>query len=144
VEAPRRPHPADPEFDALPASPVRLRDFDPLEYQRLVVNPFLAVFGLIVLGQVARWLLLSSFPPLAIATALPLVMLHHLIQYHCLDCGQTGRYHRRRRHACPAVFARWHDGRRSRFPFPSSWIQLVVWGWLLASAALLLAVGAWE
>ena len=28
-------------------STVRLRDFDPLEHQRLVVNPFLAVFGLV-------------------------------------------------------------------------------------------------
>jgi hypothetical protein len=142
VEAHRRPRPADPEFDPSPASPVRLRDFDPLEHQRLVVNPFLAVFGLVVLTEVTRLLLRSSFPPLAVATVIPLVLLPYLIQYHCLDCGQTGRYSRRGRHACPAVFARWQEGYRSRFP--SSWTQLVIWSWVIASAALLLAVQAWE
>jgi hypothetical protein len=138
VEATRRPGPADPEFDPSPPAPVRLRDFDPLEFQRLVVNPFLAVFGLVVLVEVTRGLLGSEMPPLALLVVVPLLILHHLIQYHCLDCGRTGRYVRRGRHACPAAYARWHEGREPRFP--SARAQMVVWGWLIASAALLLAV----
>src|SRR4051794_10216221 len=48
VEAPRRPELADPDFDPAPAAPVRLRDFRPADHQRLVVNPFLAVFLLVL------------------------------------------------------------------------------------------------
>jgi hypothetical protein len=135
-----RPHPADSEFDAAPAPPLRLRDFDPPEHQRLVVNPFLAVLGLLGLGWLARELALSPLPALAGLLILPMVMLPYLIQYHCLDCGRTGPYPRHRRHACPGVVARWGEGRRRRVPFPTPWAQLVVWGWLLGAVGLLLAV----
>jgi hypothetical protein len=143
VEASRRPPVADPEFDPSPGFPSRLRDFEPLEHQRLVVNPFLAVLGLIGLVWLARELFLAPLPGLAALLIFPLAMLPHLIQYHCLDCGQTGSYPRRRRHACSGVLARWREGRRSRLPFPTSWAQLVVWAWVLGAIAVLLAITAW-
>jgi hypothetical protein len=138
VEATRRPPTADPDFDPPSVSTVRLRDFDPPEHQRLVVNPFLAVFGLVVLRHLALWLCSDSVPVATFMTLSLMFLLPTLIQYHCLDCGKTGRFSRRDQHACPAILARWREGRPSRFP--SIGMQLVVWGWLIASAALLLFV----
>ncbi len=140
MDAPRHPEIADPEFDPPRHPAVRLRDFDPREGQRLVVNPFLAAFGLIVWWELARWLLHSSFPPLAVATVLPLVLLPYLVQYHCLDCGKTGVFPRRDRHSCPALIARRAEAKRPRFPVPSAWSQLVVWAYILGSAALLYTI----
>jgi hypothetical protein len=140
VEAPRRPETADPEFDPSPNLPTRLRDLDPAEHQRLVVNPFLAVLGLVGLTWLARALLRSRYPMLAGLLFIPLVLLPHLIQYHCLDCGRTGPYPRHRGHACPGVLARWREGRYSRFPYPTTLTQVVVWGWLLGAIGLLLAI----
>jgi hypothetical protein len=140
VEAPRRPDLADPEFDPIPVAPVRLRDFDPSQHQRLVVNPFLAVFLLMVWWFSARWLARGPFPPLSVATIIPLAFLPYAIQYHCLDCGRTSSYPRWRRHACSAVILRWNERRRPWPPFPSAKTQLVVWAYLIASATLLLIV----
>lgn len=139
MEASRRLRAADPEFDSSPSSPVRLRDFDPLEHQRLVVNPFLAVLGLLVLGSVE----VSLRFPGALLLAPFFFLLPSKIQYHCLDCGHTGSFSRRARHACPAVFARWQERHRSGVWFPSSWAQLVVWAWVLGSVGLLLLVQSW-
>ena len=127
MEASRRPRVADPDFDRSPNAPVRLREFDPLDYQRLVVNPFLAVVALIALGQIVGWPAVGG-----------LVFLPHLVQYHCLDCDQTGRYAHRSGHACPRVLDRWREVRRPWFP--SSWFQLVVWCWLLGAVAVLLLI----
>jgi hypothetical protein len=141
VEAPRRPDLADPEFDPDPVAPVRLRDFNPVEHQRLVVNPFLAVFSMIAWWLSARWLLLRGpFPPMAVASVLFLFLLPRTLQYHCLDCGRTGAYKRRHRHACSAVVARWNDRRKPWFPIPSAESQLVFWMYVVGSAALLHAV----
>jgi hypothetical protein len=132
----RRP---DPEFEPFPAARVRLRDFDPQDHQRLVVNPFLAVLGLLAWARILFWILES--PSLSVATLLmipALWLLLHLVQYHCLDCGRTGRYTRRDRHFCPAVNHRRNEGRSSRFP--SSRGQLILWCWLLGSIAVLILV----
>jgi hypothetical protein len=141
VDAHRRPGPADPEFDPAPAAPVRLRDFDPTEHHRLVVNPFLAVLALMVWCRAAGWLLWHGpFPPLAVASVALLALVPRAIQYHCLDCGQTGSYSRRDRHACPAVFARWNERKRAWFPIPSASLQLTLWAYAIGSVALLLAL----
>ena len=142
MSTPRRPRIADPEFDPSPVRTIRLRDFDAPEHQRLVVNPFLAVLGLIGLWQATALLAGSEYPLLAIVMVLPLAFLPYLVQYHCLDCGRTGPYLRRRRHSCEGVVSRWRDGHPSRFPLPSTWAQLVFWGWVLGSIAVLLAVEA--
>jgi hypothetical protein len=144
VDASRRPETADPEFDPLPGHRPRLIDFDPPDHQRLVVNPFLAVLGLIGLGWMAYGLIFDSpAPALAIVMIFPIALLPYLIQYHCLDCGRTAAYPRHKRHACAGVVARWREGYRRRFPFPSPWAQLVVWGWLLGAIALLLGIVTW-
>jgi hypothetical protein len=141
VDAPRRPDLADPEFNADPAAPVRLRDFDPSDHQRLVANPFLAVFLLLVWWFLALWLLLRGpFPPLAVASVIPLILLPRALQYHCLDCGRTGSYTRRHRHACTAVVVRWNERRKPRFPIPSAETQLVFWWYVVGSATLLYTV----
>ena len=127
MEATRRPRPADPEFDPSPPAPVRLREFDPLEFQRLVVNPFLAVFGLVVLVEVGRGLGGSELPPLAILVVIPMAMLHHLIQYHCLDCGRTLWFRARRRHTCDPMLARWRERRSGRWPLPDLGTQMMLW-----------------
>ena len=141
MEARSRPDLADPDFDPIPVAPIRLRDFDPVAHQRLVVNPFLAVFLVMVWWLTARWLLIRGpFPPMAVATVIPLIFLPRAVQYHCLDCGQTGPYTRRRRHACTAVIARWNGRRRPRCPIPSTETQLTFWFYVVGSAALLCAV----
>jgi hypothetical protein len=121
-------------------APVRLRDFDPIGYQRLVVNPFLAYLSLILWWLSLRWLAQGPFPPLTVAMIIPLAFLPRAIHYHCLDCGRTGSYPGWRRHACSAVTTRWNERRRPWPPFPSAKAQLVVWAYLIGSATLLLVV----
>lgn len=142
MAATRRPDVVDSEFDPSPGLPSRLRDFNPPEHQRLVINPFLALLALIGLIWLARELAISPLPGLAGLVVVPIFVLPYLIQYHCLDCGRTGCYVRGRDHACVSVLARWRERHRSRFPFPTAWAQLVVWGWLLGAAALLLVITA--
>ena len=143
MEAPRRPEPADPDFDASPGLRRWPLDFDPTGHQRLVVNPFLAVLGLVGLGWISFDILYDSpVPVLAIATMLPIALLRYLIQYHCLDCGRTGSYSRHKTHACPGVLARWREHQRWRFPFPTPGTQLVIWGWVLGAVGLLVVITA--
>ena len=147
MDAVRRPDHADPEFDPAPNLAVRLRDFDPTEHQRLVINPFLALLGLVVMAWLARVLVSSRLPTAAALLglaplAVPLALLPYLIQYHCLDCGRTGSYPRYRGHSCSGVLGRWREGRRRRFSFPTPWAQVVAWGWVLCAVAVLLIVVA--
>ncbi len=142
MDAPLRLDRADPEFEPLPAPTLRLRDFDPRDHQRLVVNPFLAVFGLIALAWALRQRNHFLFEPVNLALLLTLFGLRFLIEYHCLDCGVNGRYVRWKHHACPRVVDRWISDKDSRFPTART--QLFVWGWLLGSVAVLLLVLGWE
>jgi hypothetical protein len=139
VAASRRPDPLpDLDFEPLPTRTPILYEIEPGEYQRLVVNPFLGVFGLILLAWCIRRLLESSFPPIAVFLLLGLLLLPSLIQFHCLDCGQTGLYLRRKRHTCPSVVTRWTEDRSSRFF--TAHLQLVIWVWVLGSIGILLLV----
>ena len=140
MDAARRPPTIDPEFDPSPGPRVRLRDSDPLAQQRVVVNPFLAVVGLVGLIRLAVGLLASSIPGLAGLLLIPLVVVPFLIQFHCLDCGATGSYPRLRRHDCPQSRGRVLAGRPSRFPFPKAQVQVILWAWALGAAAVLLTV----
>ncbi len=130
---------SDPEFVTSTVPTPRLRDFDPRDYQRLVVNPFLAVFVLVLLPKLFRWLIESvSLAPVALLLTVPLLLLPRLIQFHCLDCGQTASYHRSKDHACHQVLNRYHQDRETKFPH--AWLQLIIWGWILGSVAVLLLV----
>jgi hypothetical protein len=106
------------------------------DYQRLVANPFLAVFGVIVwlaaLRQTTemRRLDLFCFAVAGLALIVP------LFQCHCLDCGGTQRLTRWRTHRCERVEARRLAGRPRRFRGPTPPTQTVLWFYAL------LAVGA--
>ena len=128
-----------PRLRPFAGPPVRLRDFDPLEHQRLVVNPFLAVFGLIVLvagRPFAPFLVSSPWPSPGIPAGVPAapdpVSLPRLRPDRLLSPPRRPRLPGR-----PRPLAR---GTPFAAPFPSSRAQLVVWGWLLGSVAVLLAV----
>ncbi|HEY2156381.1 MAG TPA: hypothetical protein VGH33_12175 [Isosphaeraceae bacterium] len=133
----------DPEFDHPPRPVERKPPPDEVGfYQRLVVNPFLAIVTVLLfigashaLGDVSRARLIPRAAVLgSLAAALAL-------QYHCLDCGTTGSYHRWRRHACARVVERWrtpYSAASHLFPSPGTqlvlWILLIVFGsffWLL-------------
>ena len=135
-----RPRP-DPEFALDPYPAVRLpAGVSPVDHQRLVVNPFLAVAGLLGLvglalrlGQSRYWL--SAPVPIILLGALPF-----LLQFHCLDCGRTEIYSRWWRHACPKTLSRAHRNRVGWFRWPRARTQLVIWGYILGSLALLVAI----
>jgi len=137
VDASRRPPGPDPEFDPTPGPTVRLRDFDPLDHQRVLVNPFLAVLALIGVAGLVRRLLLGPFPPLAALALTTLAGVPYLLQYHCLDCGRTGMFLRRQKHACPGVLNRWRDGWQRWSPIPRASSQVVIWIYLIGAAWLL-------
>ena len=140
MDATRRPGALDPDFDPTPMALTRLRDFDPREHQRLVINPFLALLGVLGQAWLIRALFVAGHTFWSATIGAPIWLLPWLIQYHCLDCGHTGPYPRHRRHACPAVVARWQGGLSRRWRFPSPWAQVVVWGWVLGSLGVLAAV----
>ena len=125
----------DPEFDPAPARRSILYDDDPRAYQRLVVNPFLALLALI--GWVAlmrfgyRERLLLAF---LLAQLLPVVAFF-VVQYHCLDCGASGRLSRWKDHACESVVARRLAGRPRRFRGPNPRSQMLLWIYGLMAAA---------
>ena len=98
---------------------------DPRAYQRLVVNPFLAFLALI------GWVALMRFgyrerllPAFLLAQVLP-VLAYFAVQYHCLDCGATGRLSRWKDHACESVVARRLAGRPRRFRGPNPRSQML-------------------
>jgi hypothetical protein len=108
-------------------------------YQRLVVNPFLSVLMLVLAlaGAVfsVRW---GSLPGVWLSFSV-LCGAFFSVQYHCLDCGQTGWYRGSRRHVCAAVQDRWTEGRTAGW-FPSPAAQL--WLWTIAILALMVAFWA--
>lgn len=141
MDASPRPGPPDLEFDA-PPNPIRLRDFDPVEHQRLVVNPFLAVLAALGWWKLTVRLIDGPFPPLFVLPLIGLALLPVLIHYHCLDCGHTGAYPYRGRHACPGILARARLSERPSSILPTARGQLILWGWVIASVALVVVVVA--
>ena len=128
--------PRDPEFQAT-TTPERLRLYDPdaEAYQRLVANPFLALFGLLAGLALGRLVLQQRLPDFAAPVLLLLgggwiFLLFRLLQYHCLDCGETGRIGRWRQHACESVRGRRREGKPRRFRGPPPPVQDIHWLWL--------------
>lgn len=109
-------------------------------YRRLVANPLLAVafgVGAVLLVRASlRW----SNPAIFLVAVAVLVASPLLIQFHCLDCGRTAGIFGSGRHACAPALARWRENRRSRWAFPSSRAQVVLWLHVLASVGVLLLV----
>jgi hypothetical protein len=130
----------DPDLDPPRRPRVQLRDPLPEEYQRLVANPFLALLGLIVWF----WAIVRAYQlrnPIVLAvTAASLAVVFFLPQYHCRDCGTTGRLYRWREHACGPVLARRLSDRPRRYRGPNPSIQMTLWLYLLLAVALLVGI----
>lgn len=136
-----RPHFRDPDFDAprTPEPPLVELDHSPESYQRLLANPFLGAFGFIAWIAALGWLLgfrdrvgPLMIPILGVGAVVAFFLPFRLFQYHCLDCGATGRLWAWRRHICHASAERRRLGRPRRFRWPSPPGQLLLWFWFLA------------
>jgi hypothetical protein len=138
---PRRRRDLDLDSSAYPSA-IPL-DAPPEAYLRVAANPFLALFA-VLFALAASDGLWSSQPfdgdtrmALVVAVWLSLlVAFPWLVQFHCLDCGATGRLKRWRGHLCPRVAERrlLRKPRRVRGPTPS--IQIVIWLWVFALTAV--------
>jgi len=106
-------------------------------FQRLIVNPFLAVLIFLVLVAIGRWALAYLSRGWIEFGFGVLAFDFLLFQYHCRDCGATGWLLGYRNHACPSVVARYSRGEQPRFRGPGVRVQLVIWLVLFASAAVL-------
>lgn len=113
--------------------------FDPAPeaYLRVLANPFLAatelVAWLIAVRESSAILAVATIPGpfwadvAQIALWIGWVPALILFQYHCLDCGATGRIGRWRRHTCAAVAERKRAGRPLGTFRPSPGVQLLFW-----------------
>jgi hypothetical protein len=136
------PTQGDPDFDmAGPAQRrVELLDDRVEHFQKLVVNPFLAVFVLV--GSWACIIRLTGLERMiAISFAiLGAPFLYLLVQYHCRDCGRTGTFRNWPLHECETVAWRKRQGARRRWCGPSPEVQLKAWLCLIGVVALLRAM----
>ena len=137
----------DPTIDPI-ANPraIRTQHVSPwgLEaHQRLIVNPFLAVFGLLI------WMLLFRFSvkfqrlDVFFGVVCGGILLVFLPEYHCLDCGQTGRLLNSKTHVCERVEIRSLDDGLSSTIWPSTHFQVVVWGFVLVIGAVFVVLSRW-
>jgi hypothetical protein len=129
----------DPELDAPRGRPpvLPIPAHAPEDYRRLVVNPFLALLGLVLWLLTLRQVLREKRLALLFPVILGLAGIVFLLQYHCLDCGRTGLFFRWRRHACERVLARQVEGRPLGFRGPRPLTQLVLWIYALLAVAVL-------
>jgi hypothetical protein len=109
-------------------------------YQRLVANPFLGILALVGSFVAIRMACETErFDVVMVATG-TIVFARWFLQFHCLDCGATGRLSRWRQHACPAVVFRLATRCPRRFRGPTPPTQTALWlvTLVLGIAALLL------
>ncbi len=117
-------------------------DHDPEDYLRIVANPFLAFF-VVVIALGILWAVSALAPPSSTKnTIIPLsfvlaFFLHwRFYQYHCLDCGGTGRLTKWKRHTCPVSEERRRLGRRRLLRGPTPAIQVIAWVYILCMVAI--------
>lgn len=114
-------------------------------YRPLVANPLLTV----AICVAAIFLMRAALEARSLTTFLISIGLLSMsalfTQFHCLDCGKTSWLYAARLHACPAILARWREGRRPRWRLPRLRTQIVLWVYFLASAtALILILFVWS
>ncbi|RUL85057.1 hypothetical protein [Tautonia sociabilis] len=137
---------ADPEFRAVASARGLPSVVDPGAYRRVLVNPFLGLLGAGAWVAAARAVLVVGVegmarPLLLVWLLVGAILLPRLFQFHCLDCGRTGRLARWRRHVCPKIARRIVEGRPLRIRWPGPIAQLVVWGYVLAVVLVLVRIG---
>jgi hypothetical protein len=160
-ERPIGPPPAnrDPEFaSGLPNSVEAGAELiDPSDYLRLVANPVLGLLGIVAWFASLRWVvavlrkspeLIGPLTPILAALFLAsLALVGGLFQYHCLDCGGTGRLGRWPEHRCPVSSQRRREGQTRWLKGPTPPLQILLWLIALALAAWLadgLGIGWWN
>jgi hypothetical protein len=150
----------DPEFASGLSNAVeagRGELIDPCDYLRLVANPFLGLLGLAVWFSSLRWVigvlrkspeLIGPLTPILAALFLAsLALVGGLFQYHCLDCGGTGRLGRWPEHRCPISSQRRREGRSRWLRGPTPPVQVLLWLIALAVAVWVadgLGLGWWN
>jgi hypothetical protein len=119
------------------------RDHPPIQrFQRLVANPFLAVFGFIAwLGLLRVVSYYERVEPTVLVVFLVLP-LAYLFQFHCLDCGTTARLSRWRAHRCAAVEHRRAQNRPRFLRGPAPPLQTVLWMLAFAFVSVLALVAS--
>ncbi len=127
----------DRELDPQPQRPAGPDRNTVVPFQRLVVNPFLAVLVFVIIVALWREAVTRRMPALFQLGVGLLIVDVFLVQFHCLDCGATGWLLRYRRHACPPVLFRWQHAEWRRFRGPGVRLQLAAWLILLASVFVL-------
>jgi hypothetical protein len=109
-------------------------------YRRLVANPLLAVVHCVIAIELMR-LSLQARSLARFLIAIGLFSISILFtQFHCLDCGKTIWLFSARRHACPAMLARWREGHQPRWRIPRLKTQIILWLYFLASSTVLIAI----
>jgi hypothetical protein len=109
-------------------------------YRPLVANPLLAV-AICVLAIVLLRASLQARNLTVFLIAIGLLSISSLFtQFHCLDCGKTSWLYAARLHACPAILARWREGRRPRWRWPRLKTQIILWLYFLASSTVLIVI----
>jgi hypothetical protein len=122
------------------------RNTGPIDaYRPLVANPLLTV-AICVLAIVLMRASLQARNLTTFLISIGLLSMSALFtQFHCLDCGKTSWLYAARLHACPAILARWREGRRPRWRLPRLRTQIVLWVYFLASAmAFILILFVWS
>jgi hypothetical protein len=116
----------------------------PQQYQRLVANPFLGLFGLIAWFSTMRYALLARSLPLVWLMTVGLAGVVLLLQYHCLDCGATGLLFHWKSHACERVRERQQAGLVRTIRGPNPVYQTFLWAFVLMVAAMLALPMLWN
>ena len=109
-------------------------------YQRLIANPFMAMLAIIAWFAAVRQTVLMKRLDLFGLAVLSLGLVVFLFQYHCLDCGATGRLMRWREHACEAVRRRSQTGQMPRYHLITPVAQTLAWFYLLILVVLAVAI----
>lgn len=145
----------DPDFGAAPTAPGELlpSPLNPHLFLRVVANPFLGfaallawVYLLIVVFRELRRMpeLLGPLAPAVVVVFAAMLWLSpSLFQFHCLDCGCTGRLSRWREHSCLRSSWRRSSGRPRRMRGPPPLVQVVIWLWVLVLAAIWAGAHGW-
>lgn len=110
-------------------------------YQRVIVNPLLAILGWLLAIVLIRYSTRSHNVALYLTALLWLFVPFVLVQFHCLDCRVTGWLLRVRRHSCPSVVARWVSKDSLRGRWPTITVQIHCWIYALFALAILGFVG---
>lgn len=140
VDLVRSASPPDPEFRSTrPGLVLGGLGSEPEAYLRLLANPFLGFTYLLVwvtaLYQSTFGLFAGALTPVLVTVLLfGLWLIPMFMQYHCLDCGKTGRLSHWRNHSCLPSVVRREVGKRRRFRGPTPVIQVVLWIWLMMAA----------